>query len=365
MKTKVWHLSSNRWNSAITGYAVGCCKALDRSEGFESVFTPVLDSQAHRAASVHGLRLAPSKKLSLAGIVPLIGVFRVFRPRIIVAYGGPEFVVALLFKLLFSVKVVRFKGDVFRGAIAKLGLGSLSLSTADLCLTPSRALSHVDDMIAMNPQPTRIVLGTDERQFMRLDPAPKEPGRPFLLIFGRLDPVKGHLPFLRIFREFLVLLKKHPFHGEKIPQLRIVGQEANLSVNDIEREASRLDLCSDDLVLESRRVEQPQRLMQAAQVGVVSSVGSEWICRVGQEFLLCGTPVFVSGVGSLQELVEGEAWGESYKGLDPSEAASKLVDLYLSSFDEGLRLAIARNAVQELSLERMQKELEEALGILN
>src|SRR5690606_32304942 len=63
------------------------------------------------------------------------------------------------------------------------------------------------------------------------------------------------------------------------------------------------------------RVEKVQNLaelLSETAVGFVPSIGSEVICRVAEEFLLCGTPVVAHDVGSLSECAFGN-FGDSYR----------------------------------------------------
>ena len=66
-----------------------------------------------------------------------------------------------------------------------------------------------------------------------------------------------------------------------------------------------------------------------------------------QEFLLCGTPIFVSGVGALEEVLFVGA-GESYRGKSEPEIVSQLKKLVEKSLTEtsisrDLRASMAKN----------------------
>ena len=90
------------------------------------------------------------------------------------------------------------------------------------------------------------------------------------------------------------------------------------------------------------------------------SIGSEVIGRVAEEFLLCGTPVIVSGVGSLNEVLFDEKAGDSYSGLD-SRAAANLIRCWLRQAvteTTEMRADRAFRARQLFSLETMGEALE-------
>ena len=82
-------------------------------------------------------------------------------------------------------------------------------------------------------------------------------------------------------------------------------------------------------------------MMSSVSVGVVASLGSEQICRVAEEFLLCGTAVVVSGAGSLDD-VHFENSGFSYGCRTQSETATKLVQLLLDSYQESDQKRVER-----------------------
>ena len=51
-------------------------------------------------------------------------------------------------------------------------------------------------------------------------------------------------------------------------------------------------------------IEDVPKLLSSADIGVISSLGSEIICRVAHEFLLCGSRVLVSGAGATDEVLK-------------------------------------------------------------
>jgi glycosyltransferase involved in cell wall biosynthesis len=82
------------------------------------------------------------------------------------------------------------------------------------------------------------------------------------------------------------------------------------------------------------------------------------ICRVAEEFLLCGTPIIVSGVGSLPELITPKD-GADYAGLGDDEAALLLRTWWELSRKEGAEAKEDRavRARSQFSLEQMGNEL--------
>ena len=67
---------------------------------------------------------------------------------------------------------------------------------------------------------------------------------------------------------------------------------------------------------------------------MVSSIGSEVICRVSEEFLLSGVPVVLNDVGSLSECLIHENFGNLINIEDMETASKILQDTYTNSIQE-------------------------------
>jgi hypothetical protein len=101
--------------------------------------------------------------------------------------------------------------------------------------------------------------------------------------------------------------------------------------------------------------------MSGTHLGVIPSLGSEVICRVAQEFLLCGCPIFVSGVGSLEECLFSASAGSSYRGLDFSSSVQLFVQTLIQAWQESLatRQERALEAKALFSLSTMGQRLDQ------
>jgi glycosyltransferase involved in cell wall biosynthesis len=102
--------------------------------------------------------------------------------------------------------------------------------------------------------------------------------------------------------------------------------------------------------------------MSGAVLGVVPSLGSEIICRVAEEFLLCGTPVAVSAAGSLPEIIfpgAGFCFGAKSE-VDTVQAFIEWIRTSLGESEED-KFARAAAAVQRFSLPAMASGLQLAI----
>jgi glycosyltransferase involved in cell wall biosynthesis len=302
---RVLHLNSNRWNSAITEYALSlgrAFRALDAASlcvGLDS--SPYL-IRAHRL----GFEATAVGSFGFGSLGIVKKIIEEFKPTHIICYGGPE--TTLCRFLPGTYKIIRFKGQA-SDSINWLNstVQKISWSFLDLILTPSLALANE---VAFGDHCHVLELGCDQDKFFFDSKNFVKSEVSTALIFGRFDPVKGHREFIEIFAE-----------AKKVAdfpiQLKIVGEPANVSVAHLDQWTKEAGLVlGQDVVIDARRVPDVAALMTGVDLGVVSSVGSEYICRVAQEFLLCGTRIFVSGVGSLAETIKKPTFGQSYKSND-------------------------------------------------
>jgi glycosyltransferase involved in cell wall biosynthesis len=147
------------------------------------------------------------------------------------------------------------------------------------------------------------------------------------------------------------------------PCLHIVGEPANLQSSQLIALAAGQGLVlGKDFRLTDTRVADVPSLLSRAALGLVPSIGSESICRVAAEFLLCGTPIAVSGVGSLEDMLF-EGAGLSYRGLKDEDAAKLIQELTLTSLSEGeeAKRRRALRARETCSLAKMGQRLSQIL----
>ena len=282
----VWHLVSNRWNSAVTEFAISAARALE-GLGYQNIISPKNQSPAHNLALRHGFLVKPLEDFKFKRVPRLLKLKQDIKPDILIVYGWHE---TFLSKFLMSreVKIFRFRGH--EGGPLKRGmLDQWAQRWAHSHVTGLVAPSYISQRAWSKLTPSRpmvpITLGKDtgRYRYCRL----KVLERPRLMILGRLDPIKGHRHFLQIFR--LLLNNWDPSLPK--PQLEIVGEEQNISYAELEGWVCNAGLKSgDDVILTKGRVPL-EGVFERASLGVICSLGSEFICRVGEEFLLSGTPI--------------------------------------------------------------------------
>lgn len=348
---KVWHLSSNRWNSAITEYALSAARSL-AMQGATTLFSPLAGSPAERRARDAGLEVEPLNEFGVGAAHEARRIGAKFAPDHIVVYGGQE---SFLSRFLAAKgKKVRFRGhEVPGGALGRVRM-KMALAPFDRVIAPSVFVAEA----LRNARVHVVPLGCDEARYRRRDDFLLPAKRPEVVVLGRLDPVKGHAAILRIMAQ----VWRAWTDAATKPVLHIVGEAANISESEVRRLVAKHG-AEADTKLTFARVEDVPKLMGEAALGVVPSLGSEIIARVAEEFLLCGTPVVVSGVGSLDEVLFSDA-GASYRGRSVTEAAQIVTAWVEKSVHEGdgAKSVRARRAKALFSLEAMGQSLREVIG---
>ncbi len=361
MKT-IWHISANRWNSAITEYALSSARAL-KGQGYETFFTPLAESPAESRAHSYELKCMSFEGFGLTAVPKFLSVAKEIKPDLIVVYGGAEASLcsaAMLF--MKNVPVVRFRGEDVTikdwGLVSEIRhkLGNRGISRI---ITPSESVAGRLSDIISSPPITPVTLGCDTNKYYFKGDMRRPEERPEIMILGRLDPVKGHAKFIYCFS---LMLKMWPEHLPR-PILHIAGEPANVSKSDLESCALSHGLkIGEDVRLSTERFEDLTDVISRVTLGVVSSLGSEAICRVAEEFLLCGVAVYVSGVGSLKDVLFEDA-GLAYGALNEEQIAEVLLNLMQKCMNEKAqeRSQRALRSQELFSLETMGQELEKAL----
>ncbi|RYZ87239.1 MAG: glycosyltransferase family 1 protein [Proteobacteria bacterium] len=354
MTSTVWHLCSNRWNSAITEYALRSAQAL-KMQGWTSELSALPSSPCEKRAKELGVG-GPSYRFKFSEVFALRAYAKKLKPSFIITYGGPETFLARF----LGVPTVRFRGqdsDLSK-PLFPVDL-KLNLGFCRGILTPSKIVADRFRAVFPTKKIAAVTLGLDAKVFYPRDR--KDAPRPRILFVGRLDPIKGHEKFLGLFSE---VVKEWERPGPR-PFLEIIGQSANLNATALRARAKALELEEgvDWGLVEARVPNLPERMANAT-LGVVPSLGSEVICRVTEEFLLSGTPVLLAKVGSLPECLVDENFGALFQ--DNKHDVTVMMNWIMRAFDENQKVRNVRGeqAAHHFGLERMGEDLEKFLFTL-
>lgn len=288
-----------------------------------------------------GLRTYPFESFGFKGLRPFRNGLKQLKPSFIFVYGGKE--CSLLWANRRKVPSARFRGEdrdqEIRGRWRQLASPRISG-----VLTPSVMLADLWGSLVEGAHAVPYGVDGDTFQFEGFF---ERGPRPILLILGRLDPIKGHEKFFKLFKALLDCWPK----PNPPPFLRIVGEPANLTKTELVESGQRIGLVyQEDFEILDERLPSVSNAMKQATCGVIPSLGSEVICRVGAEFLNCGAPLMISNVGSLPELLFPKA-GIDMDRSSPQELAQFVLDSYSETVET--RAMRAETAAQKYSLHAM------------
>ena len=173
-------------------------------------------------------------------------------------------------------------------------------------------------------------------------------------IVGRIRPVKGQRTLLKSF----VALRK------RFPDIVLLMLYRDTSETEAEWQGLLQDLVESNLqqsvYLYGYR-EDVQEIMRHIDIGVVSSIDSEVICRVAVEFFSVGTPVVAFPTGALPEIIQDGFTGRIAKDKS-AEALAETLEWMLESPE---RIAEFGQNARQQSLERFDpnKLLEQTLSV--
>ena len=173
-------------------------------------------------------------------------------------------------------------------------------------------------------------------------------------IVGRIRPVKGQR----------ILLKSFATLRKRFPDIVLLMLYRDTNEAEAEWQGLLQDLVESNLqqsvYLYGYR-EDVLEIMRHTDIGVVSSVDSEVICRVAVEFFSVGTPVVAFPTGALPEIIQDGVTGRIAKDKS-AEALAEILEWMLESPE---RISeFGKNARQQ-SLERFDpnKLLEQTLSV--
>jgi glycosyltransferase involved in cell wall biosynthesis len=319
---KFVHLINVRWYNASAWYGLCLARVLAES-GHDVIVAGLPDSPPIREARSCGLAVleAPFNSNNPFALHTasraLDTCLREFRPDYLVAHRGEFFWHAALLRAAGRIPhLIRVRADIRspnRGPLNRW----LHLQ-CDGIVVPGKFMEAVLTTVHRIPAERLIVLhgGVDTRVFHPRDPATVAAVRARLGVpasarlagvVGRFAPVKGHAVLFSALRDCRteICLAVAVKHDRDIPAVRALAESAGVA----------------DRVRVLGNVAGIADFMASLDVGVISSLGSEAVCRVAMEMMACGTPVIASDVGVLPEIVPR---ANVYPALSSHELAGQL-----------------------------------------
>jgi glycosyltransferase involved in cell wall biosynthesis len=249
------------------------------------------------------------------------------RIDIINAHRGEGHLVAALAKKLLKpdIPLVRTRGDV-RAPRSGFFNRYLNGVLTDKVITTCEVLreSYMKNLQMPDEKVITVPVGIDHDLF-----SPREgatilreklgipEGNLVVGIVGRLSPVKGHQYFIQAADDVL----------KQVPGVIFIvcGGEAQISAGQL-KDAVRAKNIEESFRFLGR-VKDVREIVSLFDMGVVSSVGSETICRVALEYMSMGKPVVGTRLNAIPEVVQHQVNGLVVEPKNQQELASALVEL--------------------------------------
>ena len=292
---KIAFILDEEWDSALTHYAYGVYKAL--KNGNETVVFCLRNGyidKIHEGEKVYVNRLRQKNPIkSILVFRHFAKQLRAVNPDIVITIRGDAAFFACLLKKSINFRLIRIFGENKKLRTPRECIDKLILP-ADF-LKQKIDLRKVKDIAVIKGfvDTDKFIFSESSRKRIRERYGISENEILFGSV-GRLDPVKGYPMLIRAFSRL-----------KKDSRLMIVGEEKNISVQELNKLIDDLDLISSVIVVNERR-DDIADIMSAFDVGVVPSVASETIARVMFEFMSVGLPVVAANVGMLKEIAEDD-----------------------------------------------------------
>lgn len=309
---RILHIINVRWFNATAWYAFRLAKAARAAGDVSAVAglpsSPVVNMAKEKGIPVFEADFNSNNIFTIIKTVRKTAAFiKDFKPDLVVCHRGEMFWWFSLYSRFFSKgwRLVRVRGDI-RPPTTDFFSRFMHNSCASAVITSAEIIrDKFIRSLKTPPEKVFTVYGGVDTDVFRPDVALRSEKRRELgyspddyvvSLVGRFDPVKGHETFLKACS---ILYN----NGMKNLRVLLVGFPENIKTKDMERMIRENGL-EDITFITGRRNDVPG-LMNASDLGVISSVGSEAICRVAMEFMACGVPVVASDAGVLPEMFSG------------------------------------------------------------
>ncbi|MGE4268491.1 MAG: glycosyltransferase family 4 protein [Deferribacterales bacterium] len=347
---RILNVINVRWYNATAWYAVSLSSAL-KCKGHDVAVCGLPGSPPVLKARDAGLETFeagintsnPLKVLAAMGAMDRI--LMSYRPDIIIANRG-EFFGYLAWKRISrqNFNLVRVRGDIRpprNGFFNRIMHNRCT--DAIICSGEFIAESYRKNLKTPDSALNVVYGGVDTKKFKKSEFARIKVRDEFgfslddhvVGIVGRFDPVKGHGNLIKavgkVYRE-----------GRRNIRLVIAGFDAVSQTESIKKMI--YDNGIEDITIITGFREDIADIYNSFDVCVVSSLGSEAICRVGMEAMACGVPLITSDTGVLPEISKNvypkndwEKLSELLTDYDPSVTVYSLDD-FASAFQKIMRM---------------------------
>ena len=322
-----------RWYNATAWYGVTLAKCL-QDAGHESIVAGLEGTPPLEKAKEMGLRTialpfntaSPAKLVTLwRGMDKLV---REFRPDVVNCHRGEAFILWALMQKKYGFGLVRTRGD---RRLPKNGLVNrwLHCSAADAVIATNDLMTrHFADVLHVPaPRLHTILGGVDTARFHEDKAARKEMRRHYgygendlvMGLLGRMDEVKG-------IKETIEALGKARLMNDEARRIRflVIGFDSEFKTEDVARWTRENGLGElGEVVTVTGKVARPEAVLNALDLGMLASLGSEAIARAALELMATGIPLISSTTGVMPDLIPAKY---SFEPGDTQVMAERMIE---------------------------------------
>ncbi|MDR2799983.1 MAG: glycosyltransferase [Desulfovibrio sp.] len=314
-KLRVVEVVNVRWFNATAWYGVNLSRLL-RAFGHETLVLALPGTDTFAAAQKFNLSPLPLNTNSANPyetahvLIRMRRLLEGFRPHLVNCHRGEGLIFWGLLKKFFPFALVRTRGDQ-RAPKGNFPNRFLHGKTIDAVIaTNSRTLEQCRGILHVPDARLHLIPGgVDTKRFFP-DPAAKAETRrnlgfapdDFVIgLLGRFDPVKGHAQLIEALARVIRMGDAPPSR----PRLFFIGLPAAFTKETLMATARAHGL-------ESVTVVAPEKAdvpacINALDLGVCASQGSEAIARAALEIMACSVPLAGTDVGVMPDLLAPEA----------------------------------------------------------
>lgn len=306
-----------RWVNATAWYGLFLARLL-RDAGHEVRVIGLAGTDSFARAEEWGLEpvACPLNAANPVRIAEAYGkirrMIRGFSPHIVNCHRGEGFALWALAKNAGGpFALVRTRGDQ-RPPKGGFVNRYLHADAADAVIATSSSIAeNIRSILHVPPARVHTIYGGVDTAVFYPDPEGRARTRASLGLgdehvaiglVGRFDAVKGQKELIDAFARMRARM------GENAARARLVlagFATSSTSAEDVRGWAEKAGIA--DAVLYPGRCADVRGLMNALDLGVVASLGSETIARVALEIMACGVPLLGTRVGVMPDLLAGEA----------------------------------------------------------
>ncbi len=279
------------------------------------------------------------------------------KPDIIHAHHAEGHVIAVILKkFLNGQKVIRTRVDIRDPK--KNFFNRFIHENTDCVIVPGELLREkVTRSTGINSAKVRVVYGgVDLKRFsensngFEFRRSYRIPERATVIgLIARLDPVKGHLFFIKLAHELKSIFPEIKFV--------VVGREAEYRIEYLKRCAGQYGL--DNEIIYTNFVKDVAPAIKSFDICILPSLGSEAHPRVLFEYMACGKPVVASRVGIVSEIIDDGVNGLIAEPADIQSFVDKIKILLFNPEKRSVLGSEARKKIErDFTIDKFVNDIE-------